>query len=69
MEIIREVAIIINIDSSKCTGCGVCARNIRSNIILDGGQTTIIKKNVPKGFESVVQQVADNCPGRAIEIS
>jgi ferredoxin len=60
---------ILKINSSKCTGCGICVCAMSGNIELDPrNRAIVIVKHITPGFEPVAQQLQENCPGGALEV-
>lgn len=60
--------IVVNIDRSRCTSCGICTAIAPEIFELDDELISQIKKNPNKKATRLVKEAANNCSSEAIKI-
>jgi ferredoxin len=56
------------VDSTTCTGCGLCADTCPAVFEMNDGVAAVIAAVVPEDAESACGEAADHCPVEAITI-
>ena len=59
----------LNIDISKCIGCGLCEETLPGYVETGRLTATVIRPDIPPELEKIAETLAEYCPVEALSVS
>jgi len=59
----------LNIDISRCIGCGLCEETLPGLVKTGKLTATVIHPDIPPNLEKIAQALVEYCPAEAIEVT